>query len=63
MPDVLEKVETASSQKCTVKGQGQWTQFATEKILTGYKRNEVNGGRNKAQEPDARGAMESPSFQ
>jgi len=38
MPDMLEKAETASAQKCTVKGQGQWAQVATEKILTGYKR-------------------------
>lgn len=33
MSDVLEKAETASSQKCAVKGQGQWTQAAAKKIL------------------------------
>lgn len=43
MPDMLKKAETASSQKCTVKEQGQWAQAATEKILTGYKRkNKIN---------------------
>lgn len=43
MPDVLEKAETASTQKCTLKGQGQWTQVATERILSGNKRKKMNG--------------------
>lgn len=31
--DVLEKAGTAPSQKCAVKGQGQWIQVAAKKIL------------------------------